>query len=162
MRLHDQLALRSCTFGSFNSNTNTSLSTRKGSCEHEAYGASTCTASQGVEFVNRITPSSKESEDIDKATKTRFVSKCWHEGRYCWTKFVEIKTRPAMLYKNSLPISSSAALIWGRDHESQEVRVGGGVSKNCELLPSTHKGYLGASPDGLVYFGGVCIEIKCP
>ena len=137
-------------------------------------------ASLGVMFIDHITPSSEEAEDIAKTTRTQFVSKRWHEERYCRitsSKFGEIcksRTRTSLctriLYKNSLPISS-AALIWGRDHESQarleysrKLKEGWSVEE-CGLHLSTYKGYLGASPDGLVCFGGKicgCIEIKCP
>ncbi len=66
---------------------------------------------------------------------------------------------------------SSSSLLWGRDHEyhARDQYVKGlpdGLSvKECGLHISEINGFLGASPDGLVFNGDQlcgCIEIKCP
>lgn len=129
-------------------------------------------------FADYITPSIQEADAIERATVRQFSCKRWHEERYCRitsSKFGEIckckkptNTCTKMLYSNSSLVLSSAALLWGRDHESQErekyartLKDGWSV-KECGLCVST---LLGASPDGLVYYAGKlcgCIEIKCP
>ena len=135
----------------------------------------------GEAFVDGITPSSQEAKAIEEATRRQFACKRWHEERYCRitsSKFGEIcKSRSSiakckrMLYSNTSSTLSSAALLWGRDHESQAredytKRLGEGWSvEECGLHVSTLRGYLGASPDGLVCCAGKvcgCIEIKCP
>ena len=79
-------------------------------------------------FVDRITPDTQQAESIEKATRKQFLCKRWHEERYCRitaSKFGEIcksrcltNTCTKMIHGDTSTLSS-AALLWGRDHESQ-------------------------------------------
>ena len=133
-------------------------------------------------FVDRLTPDCQQADSIEKATRRQFSCKRWHEERYCRitsSKFGEIcKSRcprsvcTRMIHNNASTLSS-AALLWGRDHESQaredyaKTLEEGWSIQETGLHVSTvkGKGYLGASPDGIIYYGGEiqgCIEVKCP
>ena len=66
---------------------------------------------------------------------------------------------------------SSSSLLWGRDHEphardqyTKSLPEGWSVQE-CGVFISAVDGFLGSSPDGLVFNGDKllsCIEIKCP
>ena len=133
-------------------------------------------------FIERVTPDSQQADNIEKATRKQFSCKRWHEERHCRitsSKFGEIcksrcqaNTCTRMIYNASSTLSS-AALLWGRDHESQAreeyaqtLEKGWSVRETGLRVSSAEgKGYMGASPDGLVCYDGQvrgCVEIKCP
>ena len=133
-------------------------------------------------FVDRITPDQQQARSIEMATRRQFASKRWYEERYCRltsSKFGEICKSKCLLntctkaLKNPTSVLSSAALLWGRDHESQAreeyaqtLEEGWSVEETgIHISTAKGEGYLGASPDGLVCYAGEvrgCIEVKCP
>ena len=134
----------------------------------------------GEFFVKGITPTRVIADKIEEATRRQFACKRWHEERFARitsSKYGEIcKCRQPtnvctkMLYTRSSSLSSSS-LLWGRDHEPQardqyaKTLSEGWSVQECGLYVSTSEGYLGASPDGLVFHGKQvcgCVEIKCP
>ena len=134
----------------------------------------------GTTFVQNITPSQPQADAIEAVTRKQFGCKRWHEERFARltaSKFGEIaKCREPIklctnyLYNKSSSLTTSA-LLWGRDHEDiarqqyAQLLADGWSVRACGLYISTRYGYIGASPDGLVFDESNlcgCVEIKCP
>ncbi len=138
-------------------------------------------AALGRNFLNRITPSSVACRNsIEAATTAQSDSKRWHEehfGRLTASKLGEMikcrvpTTKCMQLLYPSKSAVSSASLQWGRENEARarEHYIKHGIDSEFTIRESgifiSEIGFLGASPDGLVYknsqLEGI-IEIKCP
>ena len=136
----------------------------------------------GETFLKGITPTVAQKELVETKTRKQAVSLRWHEehfGRLTASNFGRVLLRKSAFDKlgcdlHSKDLSNVAAIRWGREHEHVA------FDRYAAILPQRHRnlklckagfyigepGYLGASPDGVLFSSsrrevGI-LEIKCP
>ena len=135
----------------------------------------------GERLLQQLTITENQIKAVERATVGQKIRKRWHEerhGRLTASNFGRIiKGRKygniaADLLYNSKSQLSSEAVRWGNDHEEEarqeyeRTLSSGETVKECGIFISKEHGFLGGSPDGVVFDEnntsiGI-VEIKCP
>ena len=142
-----------------------------------------CIQSYGQQFIDGITPTEDQKENIEEKTRLQGACVRWHQERYCRltaSHFGQVFNRKSGFNKLAADLLSlrtihnAPAIKWGREHESvafQEYdKKLSQIHPNLKLRKAGFyvgdPAYLGASPDGILLdeTGQVMgiIEIKCP